>query len=60
MTKPVPSPCISVCYVNDSDLCEGCFRTVAEISEWTSYNDEAKQQVLKLCTERRQQAGWVL
>lgn len=32
----VPSPCISVCCINaDSGLCEGCFRTLGEISAWS-------------------------
>lgn len=31
----VPSPCISVCRISaDSGLCEGCFRTLSEISAW--------------------------
>lgn len=33
----VPSPCISVCRISaDSGLCEGCFRTLGEISAWSS------------------------
>ena len=32
----VPSPCISVCRMApDGGLCEGCFRTVAEIRAWS-------------------------
>ena len=32
----VPSPCISVCRISaDSGLCEGCFRTLGEISAWS-------------------------
>lgn len=31
----VPSPCISVCRIHaDHGYCEGCFRTMAEISGW--------------------------
>ncbi|RYX93162.1 MAG: DUF1289 domain-containing protein [Comamonadaceae bacterium] len=31
----VPSPCISVCRINaDSGMCEGCFRTLGEITVW--------------------------
>lgn len=60
MTEIVKSPCVSVCYVNDDALCEGCFRTIEEISDWTHYNNDAKQDVIKRCNERRQAQGWVL
>ena len=36
----VPSPCVSVCRMRpDNGLCEGCFRTLDEIAQW-SYQDE--------------------
>ena len=40
----VPSPCISVCRISaDSGLCEGCFRTLAEISAWSGLSVDGKQ-----------------
>jgi len=40
MLHDVPSPCISHCSMRESDgLCEGCFRTLAEIvlgRKWTT------------------------
>ena len=39
----VPSPCISVCRISaDSGLCEGCFRTLGEISAWSRLPVEGK------------------
>lgn len=53
MSKPVPSPCVSICYLNEDDVCEGCYRTAAEITDWTRYDDEQKLAVNAAATERR-------
>ena len=42
----VPSPCISVCVMNaQTGLCEGCFRTIEEIIEWSDATDAVKRAV---------------
>lgn len=43
-TSPgVPSPCISVCEMDEAKLaCKGCFRTLAEISQWSRMLDTDK------------------
>ncbi|MES2944848.1 MAG: YbaK/EbsC family protein, partial [Pseudomonadota bacterium] len=42
----VPSPCISVCRIHaDSGLCEGCFRTLGEISNWSRSSADAQRQL---------------
>ena len=42
----VPSPCISVCRMNqESLLCEGCYRTLDEIRLWSAADDAAKRVV---------------
>lgn len=49
----VPSPCISVCHVDaDSGLCQGCFRTLDEISNWSQSGPAAQRQVWKLIGQR--------
>lgn len=41
-----PSPCISVCRMNEaSGLCEGCLRTIDEIASWSTFDDDAKRAV---------------
>jgi len=41
MLRPVGSPCIGVCRMNQiSGYCEGCLRTRDEIQAWMSMNDE--------------------
>ncbi|MGJ8646504.1 MAG: DUF1289 domain-containing protein [Marinomonas colpomeniae] len=41
MTKVKPqvkSPCVNICFLNEDDLCTGCYRTGKEISLWGSMN----------------------
>jgi prolyl-tRNA editing enzyme YbaK/EbsC (Cys-tRNA(Pro) deacylase)/predicted Fe-S protein YdhL (DUF1289 family) len=49
----VPSPCISVCRVNaDSGLCEGCFRTLGEISGWARSGPDAQRELWRTIGQR--------
>ncbi|WP_250463662.1 DUF1289 domain-containing protein [Microbulbifer litoralis] len=58
--RPVKSPCVSVCVLNAADICEGCFRSVAEISRWGSMDNDERRAVLENCNERARQMGRVL
>jgi predicted Fe-S protein YdhL (DUF1289 family) len=50
----VSSPCIDVCKMNpQTQLCEGCFRTLDEIAAWTSLSDGEKSAVLAQLPSRR-------
>ncbi|MEX1032521.1 MAG: DUF1289 domain-containing protein, partial [Cellvibrionaceae bacterium] len=31
---PVKSPCISICLLDEEDICVGCYRSGSEISRW--------------------------
>ena len=45
-TGKVPSPCINICKMNpQSGLCEGCFRTIDEIVQWSTASEDRKRQV---------------
>jgi len=49
------SPCISVCRMSDqTGLCEGCFRTLDEITGWGHRATEAKRDVWRLIQQRLQ------
>jgi predicted Fe-S protein YdhL (DUF1289 family) len=51
----VPSPCISVCRLAaDRSRCEGCFRTLDEIREW-SRADGARRRAIWACLLERAQ-----
>ncbi|GMG86884.1 DUF1289 domain-containing protein [Biformimicrobium ophioploci] len=57
--KPVKSPCISVCALNEEDICEGCFRTGHEISRWGRMHNDERREVLIACNERARAMGRV-
>ena len=48
------SPCISVCVLDDDDVCMGCFRTANEITDWFMASDDEKREVLRRARERRE------
>ena len=44
--QPVPSPCVSVCQMNETTgLCEGCLRTLDEIAAWSQLADADRRRV---------------
>ncbi len=48
----IPSPCISICALNDENVCIGCYRTDKEIREWLLMDDDEKLEVLAKSSER--------
>ncbi|MBC3387978.1 DUF1289 domain-containing protein [Pseudomonas sp. SWRI179] len=60
--RPVPSPCVNICALDDDDICTGCQRTVAEITRWSRMDNEERRAVLALCHERAKASGlvWML
>jgi predicted Fe-S protein YdhL (DUF1289 family) len=52
---PVPSPCINVCRMDArSGLCEGCLRTIDEITVWSRLADADKRLVWARIEHRRE------
>lgn len=50
----VPSPCAAVCRMNEgSGLCEGCWRTLEEITQWAHADEDEKRDILARIDERR-------
>ena len=48
------SPCINICQIDEkTHYCLGCFRSIKEISEWSTYNEIQKKKILKLISERK-------
>ncbi|MCG8391893.1 MAG: DUF1289 domain-containing protein [Pseudomonadales bacterium] len=48
MTEAVPiSPCVSICALDENDICVGCFRTGGEISIWGLLSDDEKREVYR-------------
>ncbi len=53
MAENIPSPCISVCRMDDAgSLCLGCYRTLDEIARWSSADDAFKRQAWAAIAQR--------
>ncbi|HSC23355.1 MAG TPA: DUF1289 domain-containing protein [Casimicrobiaceae bacterium] len=52
--SPVPSPCISVCRIDEAiGLCVGCLRTLDEIASWSTLDDAGRRSVWQAIAQRR-------
>ena len=51
--QAVPSPCVSICALDDDDVCVGCFRSGSEITDWFMASDARKREILQNCEQRR-------
>lgn len=56
---PPKSPCISVCLLNEQDVCTGCYRSANEITDWFMASPEQKRDILARTRERRAAANRV-
>jgi predicted Fe-S protein YdhL (DUF1289 family) len=53
----IASPCLSVCRIQaDTGLCEGCFRTLSEISAWSQADDADKRRIWRVIGLRAEAA----
>jgi uncharacterized protein len=48
----IPSPCIKICRLDENKTCIGCGRTIEEIANWTTYNDETKIKIIHRAMEK--------
>jgi len=51
----IEKPCNQKCYINDDDICLGCYRTLSDILAWKKINLEQKKEVLRnasVCREK--------
>ncbi|MFF7108438.1 MULTISPECIES: DUF1289 domain-containing protein [Pseudomonas] len=58
--RPVASPCVSICALDEQDVCTGCQRTVSEITRWGRMDNQERREVLKRCHERAVAAGLII
>ena len=49
----VESPCIRNCCLDSNDICMGCFRSLAEITQWTLVDEKTREDFLKNVVERK-------
>ena len=48
----VVSPCVSICALDENDICVGCQRSGAEITVWSSCSEEEKKAIMVKVRER--------
>jgi predicted Fe-S protein YdhL (DUF1289 family) len=52
------SPCSNVCLMDEaSGLCQGCWRTLAEIGAWGTAGEQERQAILAEIAGRRDRLG---
>ncbi|RHW76657.1 DUF1289 domain-containing protein [Colwellia sp. RSH04] len=51
----VQSPCVRNCCLNEQDICLGCFRSLKEITQWSSASNQSKLAIIEKTQHRRQQ-----
>lgn len=44
------TPCVGVCSTLYDDVCRGCGRTAAEVSNWVFFNDAEKREIWQRIT----------
>lgn len=53
MTDAEPkSPCISVCALDEHDVCTGCYRSALEITDWSMATAQQKRETLRRAQKR--------
>jgi len=48
----VRSPCVSICALDENDICVGCHRSGDESTHCTRMDDEERREVLRKVAER--------
>ena len=55
--EEIRSPCISVCVLDDNDICMGCFRSAEEVTDWFMAGEEEKRAIMERVATRREAAS---
>ena len=53
MTKPISSPCIKICQLDDDAICTGCYRSAFEIGAWSKADQQTQQAILANAQQRQ-------
>lgn len=54
VSPAVPSPCISLCRLDEHKVCRGCMRHVEDIREWRSADDARRRVICAQASQRRE------
>ena len=51
----VESPCVGVCQYNDEEVCQCCFITSQEITDWFDMSNAEKEKIITLLPVRMEE-----
>ncbi len=51
------SPCISVCLLDENDICQGCYRSANEITDWFMADAREKKEILQRSRQRLKESN---
>lgn len=57
VSDKVRSPCVSVCALDENDVCIGCHRTGDEILRWTQMSNDERREVLRKVAKREEKVA---
>lgn len=43
------TPCIGQCKLDENAICEGCYRTATEITDWVNKSEDEKIDIVIRC-----------
>jgi len=53
----IASPCISICALDENDICVGCYRSAAEITRWSQADNPERRDILASAYTRAKAAN---
>jgi uncharacterized protein len=56
----IPSPCLGICQTDPRGYCLGCLRSRDERFNWLNYSDAQKQEVNRLCQQRKKRRQYAI
>ena len=55
--RPLASPCVAICALDEQDICIGCQRSADEITRWGRMENAERRTVLLRCRQRAEAGG---
>ncbi|MFT4520800.1 MAG: putative Fe-S protein YdhL (DUF1289 family) [Halioglobus sp.] len=52
--KEPRSPCVSICVLDEKDICTACYRSASEITDWFMASADDKREILRLARGRQE------
>ncbi|WP_413282615.1 DUF1289 domain-containing protein [Vibrio sp. MA40-2] len=46
------TPCIGQCQLDENDICKGCYRSSAEITDWVNKSEDEKISIVIRCKKQ--------